>query len=126
MNSQHSPERARHLRRYSPPPGTGPEIDLPPVLELMRPNGSFYRLERGANLIGTGNGYIVGIRDPNGVLRPLFAQRLIVKIQRLEIGGYNVVPLSLEEYRHYNFNSDITTNTDPYLQYIGVIRIRPV
>ena len=124
MNSQRSPERARHLRRCSPPPYTGHEILLPGHLELMRPNGSFYPLQEGADLVGVDNGYIIGIRDLNRILRPIFEQRIIVKIKCLATGGWNVVPLSREEYRHFNFNSDVTTNTDRHIHYIGVVRER--
>ena len=124
MNSQVPPERERDLRRNSSSPDSRPRNFLPRCLELMRPNGSFYPLEAGDTPIKTPNGYIVGMREHNGVLRPLFCQRIIVKVRRVGIGHYDIVPLTLEEYRHFNFNNDITTNTDRFMRYIGVIRER--
>ena len=92
---------------------------MPRGIQLMRPNGTFYRLESGVGLTATPDGYLIGVRDANRVLRPFFCNRLIVKVKRLDIGDYDIIPLTLEEYRFYNFNSDIATNRDRFLQYIG-------
>ena len=125
MNSQHSPERERHATRYN---SLGPRNipPLPPGLELMRPNGTFYPYEMGANVIGTPDGYILGIREPNGALRPFFCNRIIVMLKREGIRGYTIIPLTLQEYRRFNYNSDITTHTDRFLQYIGELRRGPI
>ena len=91
----------------------------------MRPNGSFYPLDWDTNpVVRAPDDYIIGIREPNGVIRPFFCQRIIVKIKRIEFGLYDIVPLTLQEYRYFHFNRDITTNTDPFMRYIGVLRGR--
>ena len=122
MNSQYSPERERYLRRDSPTPSPRPTTILPRYLELMRPNGIFYPIEAGGTPIAIPNGFVIGMRDPNGVLRPLFNERVIVRVKRIRRDVYDIVPLTLQEYRHYGFNSDITTNTDPFIRYVGEIR----
>ena len=126
MNSQHSPERERYLMRESPSLAPRPTTFLPRFLELMRPNGIFYPIEAGGIPVRTPDDYNIGIRDLNGVLRPLFFQRIMVKVKRVGNGLYDIVPLTLQEYRHFNFNSDLTTNTDRFLRYIGELRQRRI
>ena len=120
----HSSEQERNRGRYSPPSDLRPIAYLPRGLELMRPNGIFYPLEAGTRLIESADGYVIGIQDTNGVLRPIFAQRIIVKVKKLGTELYDIVPLTLEEYRNFDFNSDITTHTDRFIRFIGQLRGR--
>ena len=116
MNSQYLPGQER--RPASPSRNPLPTNSFPRGLRLMRPNGTFYPFEGNANLVGTSDGYIIGIRDASGILRPFFFHRMMVKFKSEESRRNRVVPLTLREYRHYNYNSDITTSTDRFVQYI--------
>ena len=128
-----SSESGRQPRRRIPPPAPRTprmrhipvRAPLPSGLELMTRHGTFYPLEANANLFETADNYILGIEDPNGILRPIFRHRIIVKVKRVETRDYQIMPLTLREYRHFNYNSDLTTNTDPYLQYVAQIRRQP-
>ena len=126
MNSKPSSGPQRHMWNDTPPPNPRNRSTLPGGLELMRLNGSFYPLEWDTSpVVKSPDGYILGIEDPNGVMRPFFRHRIIVKIKKVRRGLYDIVPLTLQEYRYYNFNSDITTNTDRFIQYIGERRALP-
>ena len=123
MNSQHSPERERHATRYN---SLGPRNipPLPPGLELMRPDGTFYPLVAGIHSIAISNGFVIGIQDASGILRPIFDDRTIVKVNRLGPGRYNFVPMTLQEYTFFNINSDLSTHVDPNMRYIAEVRRR--
>ena len=118
MNSQQSPERERNAARLSPPRSFPPRIGLPRGIRLIRADGSFYTYEGSVNLIGTSDGYIIGLRDFYGVLRPFFYHRYMVKIKCLANGSNRMVPLTSQEYRYYNYNSDVANSIDRYVQYI--------
>ena len=125
-----SSESGRQPRRRIPPPAPRTprmrhipvRAPLPSGLELMTRHGTFYPLEADANVFETVDNYILGIHDHNGVLRPIFLNRLIVKLQNVGTGTYEVIPLTLRDYKRFNYNSDITTKTDRFLQYIAHIR----
>ena len=125
-----SSESGRQPRRQIPPPAPRTprmrhipvRAPLPSGLELMTRLGTFYPLETNANICETADHYILGIEDPNGILRPIFRHRIIVKLKRVGTRDFEVSPLTLRDYRRFNYNSDITTNADPYLQYIAHIR----
>ena len=98
---------------------------LPRGLRLMGPNGTFYPIERNAHLVGTFDGSIIGIRDAYGFLRPIFFHRTMVKVTGGQTRAHRTVSnLTLREYMYYNYNSDITTGPDRYVQYISELRGR--
>ena len=95
---------------------------LPRGLQLMRPDGTFYDLVPPAISITLPNHYQIGIVEPNGYLRPLFFQRIAVKVKRLGPGRYDIVPLTLQEFRQYGFNQELTPHDNRVRAFIAELR----
>ena len=94
MNSQTSPGRERQRRRLTIiPPNSRSITPLPEGLELMRPDGTFYPLVAGIHSIAISNGFVIGIQDASGILRPIFDDRTIVKVNRLGPGRYKILEI---------------------------------
>ena len=104
LSSQFEPARLRP----NPPAGPRRRVILPVGLQLMRPDGTFYDLVPPVHPITTEDEFHIGILEPNGILRPIFHNRIIVKVKRRGPGDFQIIPLTLQEFLWYPFNRDFT------------------
>ena len=122
VNSQHPPERERQPARLNPPVSLLPRIVLPRGVRVLGADGLFHPIGANFNLIGSTDGCIIGVRDAYRVLRPLFFHRVMVKVKSEETETRRIIPLTLREYRYYNYNSDRIMNPDWIAQHIRELR----
>ena len=101
-----------------------PNVIVPRGLQLMRVDGSFYDLVLPARPMTTPRGYQIGILDTTGVLRPVFLNGTMIKFKRRGPQDFEIIPITLPEFRHYRFNDNITSLNEAAAQYIAEIRER--
>ena len=81
-----------------------PIVILPRGLQLLSRNGTFRDLQSSDSVVGTPDDWLMGIIEPSGILRPLFSNRIPVKVKRVRPGYFQFVPLTLDEYFRYGYD----------------------
>ena len=100
------------------------DVELPAGLQLMRPDGTFYNLVPPVTPVRTEDNFHIGILEPNGILRPFYWHRIMVKVREDGPVNFDIVPLTYREILHYPFNRDLSPYNSEAAQHVAQNRNR--